>query len=167
MSVHGPLNSVAWSSTNPGSVQTNRHAPPIPTRLKGAQMVRYYGWYSNKMRGQRQRAQNGGAASAPLRPPSNPPPPAKLPSKRWRDLILQVWHTDPLICPKCQHPMRVLVIIDQREVVEKILRHLGLWSGGPTLAPARAPPDTDAEPWTREPFDDVVPMPDYENVLSD
>ena len=31
---------------------------------KGAQMVRYYGWYSNKMRGQRHRTQNGGAAPA-------------------------------------------------------------------------------------------------------
>ena len=134
---------------------------------KGAQMVRYYGWYSNKMRGQRQRAQNGGAAAAPLRPPSNPPPPAKLPSKRWRDLILQVWHTDPLICPQCQHAMRVIAVIDQREVVEKILRHLGLWSGTPPLAPARSPPADADEPWTREPCDDVDPMPDYENVLTD
>jgi hypothetical protein len=40
-------------------------------------------------------------------------------------------------------------------VVEKTLRHLGLWSGTPTLAPAR------------EPCDDVDPMPDYENVLTD
>jgi hypothetical protein len=52
-------------------------------------------------------------------------------------------------------------------VIEKILRHLGLWSGTPPLAPARAPPDTDAGPWTREPCDDVDPMPDYENVLTD
>jgi len=29
---------------------------------KGAQMVRYCGWHSNKMRGQRHRTQNGGAA---------------------------------------------------------------------------------------------------------
>ena len=29
---------------------------------KDAQMVRYYGWYSNKMRGQRHRAETGGAA---------------------------------------------------------------------------------------------------------
>jgi len=86
---------------------------------KGAQMVRYYGWYSNKMRGQRHRAENGGAASAPLRPPCTPPPPAKLPAKKWRDLILKVWHTDPLICPNCQHPMRVIAVIDQRTVVEK------------------------------------------------
>ena len=82
-------------------------------------MVRYYGWYSNKMRGQRHRAQNGGAASPPLRPPSTPPPPAKLPSKKWRDLILQVWHTDPLICPQCQHQMRVIAVIDQRLIIEK------------------------------------------------
>lgn len=134
---------------------------------KGAQMVRYYGWYSNKMRGQHHRTQNGGASSAPLRPPSTPPPPAKLPSKKWRDLILRVWHTDPLICPQCQHPMRVIAVIDQRVVVEKILRHLGQWNGTPPLAPARAPPDADAGPWTREPFDDVDPMPDYENVLTD
>lgn len=63
--------------------------------------------------------------------------------------------------------MRVIAVIDQREVVEKILRHLGLWSGTPLLAPARAPPDTNHGPWTRERFDDVDPMPDYENVLTD
>lgn len=81
---------------------------------KGAQMVRYDGWYFNKMRGQRHCAETGGAASAPLRPPSNPPPPAKLPSKRWRDLIMQVWHTGPLQCPVCQKPMRVIAVIDLR-----------------------------------------------------
>ena len=134
---------------------------------QGAQMVRYYGWYSNKMRGQRHHAETSGAAAVPLRPPSTPPPPAKLPSKKWRDVILQVWHSDPLICPKCQHPMRVIAVIDQRAVIEKILRHLGLWSGTPPLALARSPPAADAGPWVREPFDDVDPMPDYENVLTD
>ena len=132
---------------------------------KGAQMVRYYGWYSNKMRGQRHPAQNGGAASPPLRPPGTPPPPAKLPSKKWRDLILQVWHTDPLICPKCRQQMRVIAVIDQRLVIEKILRHLGQWNGPPPLAPARSPPH--ARAWTLEPCEDVDPMPDYENVLTD
>jgi hypothetical protein len=63
--------------------------------------------------------------------------------------------------------MRVIAVNDQRAGVEKILLHLGLWSGTPPLAPARAPPDADAGPWTREPFDDVDPMPDYENVLTE
>ena len=82
-------------------------------------MVGYRGWYSYKMRGQRQRAEAGGAAATPLRPPGTPSPPAKLSSKKWRDVIRQVWHTDPLICPKCQHPMRVIAVIVQRAVIEK------------------------------------------------
>jgi hypothetical protein len=89
----------------------------------------------------------------------------QLPCKKWRDLILQVWHTDPLICPKCRHSMRVIAVIDQRLVIEKILRHLSQWNGPPPLAPARSPPH--ARVWTREPCDDVNPMPDYENVLTD
>ena len=32
----------------------------------------------------------------------------------------------PLICPHGQHRMRVLAVIDQREVIEKILLHLNL-----------------------------------------
>ena len=76
-----------------------------------------------------------------------------------------IWHTDPL--PQCQYPMRVIAVIDQRDVIEKILRHLGLWNGVLTLAPARFPPDPDAGPWIREPCDDADPMPDYENILTD
>jgi hypothetical protein len=64
---------------------------------KGAQMVRYYGWYSNKMRGVRHRGLP--PELVPHRPGLSPPPPLKLPSKRWRDLILRVWHVDPLRCP--------------------------------------------------------------------
>ena len=41
--------------------------------------------------------------------------------------------------------------------VKKILRHLDAWHD----APARRPP------YTFEPCDDVDPMPDYENVLTD
>ncbi len=101
------------------SLPQNAHIPD-----KGAQMIRYYGWYSNKMRGQRHRVRIGGVPEDPLRAPSTPPPPAKLPPKKWRDVILKVWHTDPLIFPHCQHRVRVLAVIDQRKGIEKILRHL-------------------------------------------
>jgi len=30
---------------------------------------------------------------------------------------------DPLRCPVCQNPMRVIAVIDDPKVVEKILRH--------------------------------------------
>jgi hypothetical protein len=101
----------------------------------------------------------------------SPPPPAKLPSKRWRDLILRVWHVDPLRCPVCQNPMRVIAVIDDRRVVEKFLRHLGAWHDPPACRslgggrPPRSPPGGLPGPYTYEPCDDVAP--DYENVLTD
>ena len=128
---------------------------------KGVQMVRYYGWYSNKMRGVRHRGLP--PEMIPHRPGVSPPPPLKLPSKKWRDLILRVWHVDPLRCPVCQNPMRVIAIIDDPRVVEKILRHLGAWHD----PPARPPPQGVRGPYTYEPCDDVDPTPDYENVLTD
>jgi hypothetical protein len=132
---------------------------------KGAQMVRYYGWYSNKMRGQRHIAAHGIPAE-PLRPASTPPPPATLPSKKWRDVILKVWHTDPLLCPHCQHKMEVLAVIHQRVVIERILRHAGLWSGTPRMAPSRAPPVEQTE-HRSSPYEMSDPMRDYENVYTD
>ena len=134
---------------------------------KGAQMIRYYGWYSNKMRGQRHRLENGCVPADPLRPPCTPPPPAKLPSKKWRDVILKVWHTDPLICPHCQHRMRVLAVIDQRKVIEKILLHLNLWSGLPAFMPARRPPPAIPTHWEVDDPQSRDPSPDYDNVFTD
>ena len=93
----------------------------------------------------------------------SPPPPVKLPSKRWRDLILRVWYVDPLRCPVCQNPMRVIAVIDDPRAVEKILRHLGALHD----PPPRPPPPDGSSPYIYEPCLDVDPMPDYENVLTD
>ena len=116
--------------------------------------------FRNKTRGIRQR---GLPPEVIVRKPGiSPPPPAKLPSKKWRDVILKVWHTDPLRCQKCGGIMRVIAVIDNPAVVERILRHLGLWSGS-----AARPPPGEAGEWTRHPCEDVDPTPDYENVLCD
>ena len=118
-------------------------------------------YYSNKMRGVRHRVLPPELVPHP--PGISPPPPAKLPSKKWRDLIQRVWHTDPLLCPVCQSPMRVIAVIDDPGVVQKILRHLGAWHDPPASQPTHCPPG----PYTYEPCDDMGPMPDYENVLAD
>ncbi len=65
-------------------------------------MVRYYGWYSNKMRGVRQRGLP--AELVVRRPGVSPPPPAKLPSKRWRDLILARLARGPAPLPRLPEP---------------------------------------------------------------
>jgi hypothetical protein len=43
-------------------------------------------------------------------------------------------------CPKCQNETRIVALIDDRDLRERILRHLGLWQQGVRGAAARAPP---------------------------
>jgi len=102
----------------------------------GEHLIRYYGFYSNKSRGLRGQAQvqPGGATV----PESAPTPSAKEARKRWAALIKQVYEVDPLVCPKCGGQMKIISFIerDQREVIEKILRHCELVGRG---AGSRAP----------------------------
>ena len=63
----------------------------------------------------------------------------------WAALVKRVFEVDPLECPKCGSEMKVIAFIErcQRDVVEKILRHGGLWEGPlRTLPTTRGPPHT-------------------------
>ena len=53
-------------------------------------------------------------------------------------MIKQVYEADPLCCPKCGSEMKIISFIERRQtdVIEKILRHCGLWEE----SPARGPP---------------------------
>ncbi len=82
--------------------------------------------------------------------------PRRIPSPKWRELIKKVWEADPLLCPKCSREMRIVALIDDRVVIERILRHLGLWETGVRVSPARAPPEPGE--WVIEPcYDDPFP----------
>ena len=88
--------------------------------------------------------------------------PQRIPSKKWRDLIKKVWEADPMICPTCQREMRIVSLIDERDVIEKMLKCLGLWEQGVRVKPNRHsgtdPPNGD---WVYEPIDHD-PFPDYD-----
>ena len=101
----------------------------------GEHLIRYYGWYSNKSRGQRAKRQPLAAAATAAAARS---PTAREARKGWAALIKQVYETDPLACPKCGSPMRIIAFIERRQtdVIEKILRHCGLWEE----SSARGPP---------------------------
>jgi Putative transposase len=105
----------------------------------GEHLIRYYGFYSNKSRGLRTQGQAQAAPAAA--PNSASAPSAKQARKRWAALIKQVYEVDPLLCPKCGAEMKVIAFIEQhqREVIEKILRHCGLWAEAPARAPPTAP----------------------------
>ena len=66
----------------------------------------------------------------------------------WAMLIKRVYEVDPLSCPQCGSPMKVVAFIEPRapersngrgEVIEEILRHCGLWQAS---APG-PPPDVE------------------------
>ncbi len=93
----------------------------IPGRYE--QTVRYYGWYSNKSRGMRKKADLDDTIPAVI---SN-----EMSSKEfrqsWARLIQKLYEVNPLICPKCQGTMRIISFIEELDIIEKILCHLGLW----------------------------------------
>jgi hypothetical protein len=85
-------------------------------------MVRYYGFSSNVSRGLRQKEKADGLIPGVLEAEEN----AK-PNRNWARLIQKIYEVDPLTCPKCQGPMRIISIIEDQKVIDRILRHLGLW----------------------------------------
>jgi hypothetical protein len=74
---------------------------------KGEQMVRYYGYYSNKSRGMRKKA--GIDDQVPVLIESALSAAAFY--KNWARLIQKIYQVDPLLCPKCQGEMRIISFI--------------------------------------------------------
>ena len=50
---------------------------------------------------------------------------------------------DVTTCPRCGDPLVVLAFLTAPDVTARILDHLGLPAGIPSIAPARAPPTDD------------------------
>jgi len=82
--------------------------------------------------------------------------------RNWARLIQKIYEVDPLLCPKCGGTMRVIAFIEEQAVIEKILKHLGLWLVNPR-APPRRPTSRDCEDeGIEQPApDDFFPDPDH------
>jgi hypothetical protein len=142
---------------------------------KGQVMQRYFGYYANRTRGERRKAEAAVAepsANAGL-PATNP----ELPEggavtileqegfsrgdarRRWAELIRLVYEVDPLKCPLCGGDMRVIVLIQEPLVIDKILVHLrdkgrdaraGPWATGPPGTEASRRARADQPVWRGE-----------------
>ena len=154
-------------------------------------MVRYYGWYSNKMRGQRRKRAEEAQEEAARKSAATAEQgcgakgiaaieiiehralkPRRIPSRSWRELIKKVWEVDPLLCPQCQHEMRIVSLINDAQIIERILRHVGsggvdqwvdeVCNHGVRISPSTGPPATETiecgqlviEPWLDDPMPD-------------
>jgi hypothetical protein len=58
--------------------------------------------------------------------------------KNWARLIRKIYEVDPLTCPKCSGKMKVISVIEDQDVIKKILKHLGLWEVKPRPPPRMA-----------------------------
>jgi len=56
----------------------------------------------------------------------------------WAELLRRTFEIDILACPDCGNRLRLVATIENRDVIERILAHLGLPVDVPTPAPARS-----------------------------
>ena len=100
---------------------------------KSEHQIRYYGWYSNKKRGQHLKKRpklasvsDDGEQNTPFR---------RKCRMTWAALIRAIFEVDPLKCPSCGGNMRIVSFIEEEPIIEKILRHCNLWKEEPTRSP--------------------------------
>jgi len=106
----------------------------------GEHAVRYYGRYTNVSRGKRKKTQAGTSEGALTEVVEVPPPAISRGLKhRWAYFIKQVYEADPLVCPQCGGPMRIIGFIEQPEVIEEVLSHPGPWPARAHSPPAGYP----------------------------
>jgi hypothetical protein len=127
---------------------------------KNFQLVRYFGWYSNRKRGERSKAKElEDMAEAGVDIDENIEvldvsdyKPKNIPSPTWRECIKKIWESDPLECPKCHGEMKIISFITDMVVIKMILCHLNFQEQ------ERPPPVRDYSvvnnELTYEPFDD-------------
>ena len=125
----------------------------IPNRYE--QLVRYLGFYSNKSRCMRKKAETDDIIPSIA--------PGELTSKQfrrnWARLIQKIYEVDPLCCPNCLHKMRIIAFIESRTIVEKILIHLDLWDTRNHDPPADN--DKHISEFVCDSSDSLIPTYDY------
>ena len=154
----GRRNFQAFSAT---FVHRRHHVKHIPE--KSFQLVRYYGWYSNRGRGEWANRQADTASASQSAPPaavevldvSETTNPARFRPLSWRECIKKVWEIDPLACPKCGGEMKIISFITEAVIIRRVLEHLGLWRGKtPAPPPSDRAPSAPGHEKRYEPFDD-------------
>jgi hypothetical protein len=94
-------------------------------------MVRYYGRYSSRARGSEHERPDPDESDAETRGHAR-----QAAKAAWAKLIRKVYEVDPLLCPKCGAQMRVIALIEDPAVIERIPSWLGLWDPRPACGPS-------------------------------
>ncbi len=108
----------------------------------GQHLTRFYGAYANRTRQtlfQKDLSQT--PDSGPEHDTDGPSTTSSPSRASWARLIRKVFETDPLLCPKCGAKMKIISVITEPAVVDKIIRHLQKKASEDKTA-TRAPPPT-------------------------
>lgn len=62
---------------------------------------------------------------------AGPDDPERVRRLTWAHLMKRAFASDVLTCPRCGGEMRLIAVIEDPAVIEKVLTHLGLWQRGP------------------------------------
>ena len=121
-------------------------------------LVRYYDYYSNRSRGTRRLGENGNDVAESIR--IDEPPADNRRKANWARLIQKVYEVDPLKCTHCGATMRIIALIDDVGVIERILKHLSVWDPQPETRSAAGPdppwPKGETIPLTYHPVPDIA-----------
>jgi len=86
-----------------------QHIPP-----KGSHAIRYFGFYSNKSRGMRKKAEE--AAEILNQGNACISPPARC-NQTWAMLIKRVYEIDPMVCSQCGGKMEIVSLLTRLKTV--------------------------------------------------
>ena len=86
-------------------------------------MTRYYGWYASRTRGARRRreAAAAGKTEEPVTIVNLEDGSLRAARYRWAELLRRIFEVDPLACPRCRGPMRILAVLTDPAVITRIL----------------------------------------------
>ena len=103
-----------------------RLTPHIPRKWEST--IRYYGHYSHRARGKRNRERAKREKANSEVPainilPALPEQKAKA-SKSWAALIKRIFEIDPLVCPRCKSSMAIKAFITETAQVKRLLKNL-------------------------------------------
>jgi hypothetical protein len=82
--------------------------------------------------------------------------------QNWARLIQKMHEGDPLICAKCSGKMKVIAVIEDAQIIKKIINHLDLWD-----AKRKPPPRANAPPPEAFIISDDSPAPCVDDYLTD
>jgi hypothetical protein len=77
-----------------------------------------YGFYSNVARGKREKNEQDELIPSIIEPDGS----SGGYKRNWARLIQKIYEVDPLTCPKCSGKMKVISVIEDEDVIKKILQ---------------------------------------------